>query len=318
MTGSDRRHSSRDESDSVSARPEPIKAVPLRRPGRTVSAAVVIVVLGLFLYGAATNPAYDWSTYAKYMFDERMVRAAGITLLLTFFAMVLGLALGVTLAAMRLSPNPVLRSVSWGVLWFFRGTPVYVQLVFWGLIATIYHQIDIGIPFGPTFATFDMAHFLNHTFWIAVIGLGLNEAAYMAEIVRAGITSVDEGQTEAATALGMSWSQTMAQIVMPQAMRVIIPPAGNELISMLKTTSLVTAVPYTLDLYSRARDLSIETFNPIPMLLIASTWYLAFTSILMVGQMYLERYFARGASRTMTERQLRTLAEATSTARRDR
>jgi polar amino acid transport system permease protein len=232
--------------------------------------------------------------------------------------MALGLALGVTLAGMRLSPNPVLRSVSWGVLWLFRGTPVYVQLVFWGLIATIYQQIDIGIPFGPTFASFDMGHFLNHTFWIAVVGLGLNEAAYMAEIVRAGISSVDEGQTEAATALGMSWSQEMVQIVMPQAMRVIIPPAGNELISMLKTTSLVIAVPYTLDLYSRARDLSIETFNPIPMLLIASTWYLAFTSVLMVGQAYLERYFARGASRTMTERQLQTLAEATSMTRKDR
>jgi len=317
MSGSPEQRVSSEATNSAPSRPEPIKAVPLRRPGRTISAAVVILFLGLFLYGAATNPAYEWPTYAKYLFDERIVRAAGITLLLTFFAMVLGLALGVTLAAMRLSPNPVLRSVSWGVLWFFRGTPVYVQLVFWGLIATIYHQIDFGIPFGPTFATFDMGTFLNHTFWIAVIGLGLNEAAYMAEIVRAGITSVDEGQTEAATALGMSWYQTMAEIVMPQAMRVIIPPAGNEVISMLKTTSLVVAVPYTLDLYARARDLSIETFNPIPMLLIASTWYLVFTSILMVGQNYLERYFAKGASRTLTDRQLETLADATSVARKD-
>ncbi|MEN8235869.1 MAG: amino acid ABC transporter permease [Actinomycetota bacterium] len=304
------------EADSAPAGPEPIKAVPLRRPGRTISAAAVLTFLGLFLYGAATNPAYEWPTYAEYLFDKRIINAAGITIMLTILAMALGLVLGVTLAAMRLSPNPVLRSVSWGVLWFFRGTPVYVQLVFWGLIATIYHQIDIGIPFGPTFATFDMRHFLNHTFWIAVVGLALNEAAYMAEIVRAGITSVEEGQTEAATALGMSWTQTMAQIVMPQAMRVIIPPAGNELISMLKTTSLVIAVPYTLDLYARARDLSIETFNPIPMLMIASTWYLAFTSILMVGQMHLERYFAKGASRTMTERQLKTLADAASTVKR--
>ena len=291
--------------------------MPLRRPGRTISAAAVLIFLGLFLYGAATNPAYDWSTYAEYLFDDRIVNAAGITLLLTFFAMALGLVLGVIFAAMRLSPNPVLRSVSWGVVWFFRGTPVYVQLVFWGLIATIYNQVDIGIPFGPTFATFDMRQFLNHTFWIAVIGLGLNESAYMAEIVRAGISSVDEGQTEAATALGMSWSQTMAQIVMPQAMRVIIPPAGNELISMLKTTSLVVAVPYTLDLYARARDLSIETFNPIPMLLIASTWYLAFTSILMVGQMHLERHFARGATRKMSDRQLQTLADASSIAEKN-
>ncbi|MEN8039964.1 MAG: amino acid ABC transporter permease [Actinomycetota bacterium] len=318
MSGSNQRSTSSQEADSEPAGPEPIKAVPLRRPGRTFSAAAVLLFLGLFLYGAATNPAYEWPTYAEYLFDSRIINAAGITIMLTVLAMALGLVLGVMLAAMRLSPNPVLRSVSWGVLWFFRGTPVYVQLVFWGLIATIYHQIDIGIPFGPTFATFDMRAFLDHTFWIAVIGLALNEAAYMAEIVRAGITSVDEGQTEAATALGMSWTQTMAQIVMPQAMRVIIPPAGNELISMLKTTSLVIAVPYTLDLYARARDLSIETFNPIPMLMIASTWYLAFTSILMVGQMHLERYFAKGASRVMTERQLEALAEASTMVKGDR
>jgi polar amino acid transport system permease protein len=132
----------------------------------------------------------------------------------------------------------------------------------------------------------------------------------MAEIVRAGISSVNEGQYEAAKALGMSWGQTMRQIVMPQAMRVIIPPTGNELISMLKTTSLVTAVPYSFELYSRTRDLSSETFNPIPMLLIACTWYLFFTSVLMVGQYYLERHFARGASRTLSARQLRTLADA--------
>jgi len=143
-----------------------------------------------------------------------------------------------------------------------------------------------------------------------VIGLSLNESAYMAEIVRAGITSVDEGQNEAATALGMSWLQTMLRIVLPQAMRVIIPPTGNELISMLKTTSLVTAVPYSYELYSRTRDISVETFNPVPLLLVASAWYLFFTSILMVGQFYLERYYARGASRKMSARQLRALAEA--------
>ncbi len=132
----------------------------------------------------------------------------------------------------------------------------------------------------------------------------------MAEIVRAGIQSVDEGQTEAATALGLSRSQSLRLVVLPQAMRTIIPPTGNELISMLKTTSLVTAVPYTFDLYSRTRDLAVETFNPVPMLLIASTWYLFFTSILMVGQWFLERHFAKGASRNMSDRQLQALADA--------
>ena len=315
MFGARRQHRSNlntdPENGSAAAGREPIKAVPLRRPGRIVSAAVILILLGLFIYGAATNSAYDWSTYAHYLFDRRIIHAAWITLALTFLAMVMGLILGLTFASMRLSPNPVLRSVSWGVLWIFRGTPVYVQLVFWGLIATIYRHVDIGIPFVHSFVQVDMTAVGHAVFWIAVVGLGLNEAAYMAEIIRAGVTSVDEGQTEAATALGMSWSQTMTQIVMPQAMRVIIPPAGNEVISMLKTTSLVTAVPYTLDLYSRARDLAVETFNPIPMLLIASTWYLAFTSVLMIGQSYLERYFAKGATRTMTSRQLQALAEAT-------
>ena len=166
------------------------------------------------------------------------------------------------------------------------------------------------MPFGGPALIHASANALITPFAAAILGLGLNEAAYMSEIVRAGILSVDEGQTEAAHALGMTRLQTMRRIVLPQAMRVIIPPTGNELISMLKTTSLVTAVPYSYELYSRTRDLSIETFNPIPMLIVASAWYLLFTSILMVGQFYLERYFARGASRTMSARQLQALATA--------
>ncbi len=257
---------------------------------------MVVTVLALFIYGAATNPAYDWNAYGRYLFDQRISAAAGMTVLLTVLAMVIGILLGIALAVMRLSPNRVLSTISWGVLWTFRGTPVYVQLVFWGLLSTIYKELRLGIPFGPTFAVLDANRFLSNTFWLAVVGLGLNEAAYMAEIVRAGLTSVDEGQREAATVLGLSWGRTMRRVILPQAMRVIIPPSGNELISMLKTTSLVTAVPFTLDLYARTRDLSVETFNPVPMLLIASTWYLAFTSVLMVGQFYLERHFARGSA----------------------
>jgi len=289
--------------------PELINAVPLRRPGRWIAAVVVVVLLGLFIYGAATNSAYDWHAVGQYLFDTRVEQAAMITLLLTALAMAGAIVLGIILAVMRLSPNPVLKSVAWLYVWFFRGTPIYVQLVFWGLMSTIYKRLDLGIPFVHQFAHIKTNTFFSY-FWLAVIGLALNEAAYMAEIVRAGISSVDEGQAEAATALGMSWSQTMLRIVLPQAMRVIIPPTGNELISMLKTTSLVTAVPYSYELYSRTRDLSIETFNPIPMLLVASAWYLLFTSILMVGQFYLERHFARGASRKMSARQLQALAAA--------
>jgi polar amino acid transport system permease protein len=294
---------------AVDGTPELIQAVPLRRPGRWIMAVLVVVLLGLFLYGVATNPAYDWGTFGRYLFDQRVSKAAAVTLSLTALAMFFGIVLGVVLAVMRLSPNPVLKYVSFGWLWFFRGTPIYVQLVFWGLLVVIYKQIDLGIPFVHQFAHIKTQNLLTY-YWLAVIGLALNESAYMAEIVRAGLTSVDEGQDEAARALGMSWGLTMRRIVLPQAMRVIIPPTGNELISMLKTTSLVTAVPLTTELYSRTRDLSVETFNPIPMLLVASAWYLFFTSILMVGQFYLERYFARGASRKMSVRQLQALANA--------
>lgn len=297
---------------SPRADPAPIDAVPLRHPWRWVAAVVIIVLVALFLYGAATNEAYGWDTYVKYLFDRRISEAAWNTLQLTIFSMVLALVLGVMLAVMRLSPNPVFKSVAWVYLWIFRGTPVYVQLVFWGLFPTLYQNIRIGVPFGPSFFEMNLQG-LQISFTLAIIGLGLNEAAYMAEIIRAGITSVPEGQSEASTALGMSWAMTMRRTVLPQAMRVIIPPTGNEIISMLKTTSLVTAVPYSLELYGRARDIAGVIFQPIPLLLVAATWYLAITSVLMVGQYYLERYFSRGASRKLTTKQLEALAKAQTT-----
>lgn len=281
----------------------------MRHPWRWLTAVVIIAVVALFLYGAATNAAYGWSTYRKYLFDERISSAAWNTLQLTIWAMVLGVFLGVILSVMRLSPNPVFKSVAWVYLWIFRGTPVYVQLVFWGLFPTLYQNMQFGVPFGPTFFHINLEG-LSISFILAAVGLGLNEAAYMAEIIRAGINSVPEGQFEASTALGMSWWMTMRRTVLPQAMRVIIPPTGNEVISMLKTTSLVTAVPYSLELYGRARDISGVIFQPIPLLLVAATWYLAITSVLMVGQYYLERYFSRGISRKLTSRQLEKLAAA--------
>lgn len=270
-----------------------IRAVKLKHPWRTVTAVVIIIFTVLFIIDASQRTAYDWPSVGKYIFDRRVSEAALNTVQLTIYSMVIAVTLGIIVAIMRLSPNPVFKSVAWFYLWIFRGTPVYVQLVFWGLLAIIYQSIDIGIPFMQPWASFQTTAALN-TFTLAVIGLALNEAAYMAEIVRAGLLAVDKGQEEAATALGMTWFQTMQRIVIPQSMRVIIPPTGNEVISMLKTTSLVTAVPYSFDLYTRTRDISAETFNPIPMLLVASIWYLFFTSILMVGQYFLEKRFARG------------------------
>jgi polar amino acid transport system permease protein len=280
--------------DSEPNESEPIRAIKLRHPWRTVFAVVVILAAAVFIVDAAMRPAFDWPSVGKYLFDRRITAAALVTLELTVLSMIIAIVLGVILAIMRLSPNPVLKSVAWFYVWLFRGTPVYVQLVFWGLIALIYQSIEIGIPFTDVqWASFATQAVLN-TFWLSVIGLGLNEAAYMSEIVRAGLLSVDPGQDEAATALGMSWGQSMRRVILPQAMRVIIPPTGNEVISMLKTTSLVTAVPFSFDLYNRSRDISAETFNPVPMLIVASLWYLFFTSILMVGQYFLEKRFARG------------------------
>ena len=295
---------------SPSTSPAAIDAGPLRHPWRWVAAVVIVILVALFLYGMATNPAYRWNIFAEYLFNERILFGVWNTLQLTIYSMVLAIALGVVLAVMRLSPNPVFRSVSWVFLWIFRGTPIYVQLAFWGLIPTIYANIQLGVPFGPSFFHLNLQA-LSIPFILAMLGLALNEAAYMAEIIRAGISSVPEGQSEASTALGMSWGMTMRRTVLPQAMRVIIPPTGNEVISMLKTTSLVTAVPYTLDLYSIAtREIAAREFEPVPLLLVAAAWYLAVTSVLMVGQYYLARHYSRGISRTLTRKQLEALAKA--------
>lgn len=298
-----------DDSPPSAANPVAIAAVPLRHPWRWVAAIVILILAVLFVYGAATNEAYGWGTFGKYILDERIVSGVWVTIQLTILSMVLAIVMAVILAVMRLSPNPVFNAVSWTYLWIFRGTPVFVQLVFWGLIPTIYKNIQLGIPFGPTFFHLNIQN-LSMYFVLAIIGLGFNEAAYLAEIIRAGISSVPEGQTEASTALGMSWLMTMRRTVLPQAMRVIIPPTGNEFIGQLKTTSLAVAVPFTLDLFGRQRDIAGVIFQPIPLLLVAAAWYLLITSILMVGQFYLERYFSRGVSRKLTAKQLDALAEA--------
>ena len=270
-----------------------IRATALRHPWRNLISVSLLVSLGAFLYDASHREIYDWPTYKQYLFNDRVLSGVVVTLELTAYAMVIAILLGIVLAVMRQSPNPVLKSLAWSFIWFFRGTPVYVQLVFWGLLSTVYPSITFGIPHVGDIATIPSINNLS-LFVLAVIGLALNEAAYMAEIVRAGLLSVDRGQEEAAKALGMGWGLSMRRIIIPQAMRIIIPPTGNEVISMLKTTSLVTAIPLTIDLYMATRDISANTYKPVPLLLVASTWYLVFTSVLMVLQYFLEKRFARG------------------------
>ena len=269
---------------------------------------MVLVLATLFVISAVNNENYGWDVYRQYLFDTRIATAALHTLALTVLSMLIGVILGAILAIMRMSPNPVLRAVAWVYLWIFRGTPVYVQLVFWGLMGSLYQTLNLG------FTEVDLQGLLSNMFLLAVIGLALNEAAYMAEIVRTGIQAVPVGQLEASQALGMSWWLTMRRTVLPQAMKIIIPPTGNEVISMLKTTSLVVAVPYSLELYGRSMDIANALFDPVPMLLVAATWYLAVTSVLMVGQHYLEKYYDRGVTRELTPRQLAALTDAEGTA----
>ena len=279
-----------------------IEAVPLRHYKRWAVALLLVLALAGIVVDAASRPAYEWAAYKKYLFDGRVITASFVTLELTILSMFFAILLGVALGVMRRTDNPIFKYVSWLFIWIFRGTPVYVQLVFWGLFSTIYKQIFIGIPWihiGDFHFGFHLELSQSASlFWIAVLGLTLNESAYMAEIVRGGLLAVDSGQEEAAKSIGMSSWQTMRYIVIPQAMRVIIPPTGNEVISMLKTTSLVTAVPLVTDLYARTSDISNETYNPIPLLLVACTWYLAYTTVLMIAQYFLEKRFGRGFNRS--------------------
>jgi polar amino acid transport system permease protein len=260
-----------------------------------VAAAIVLVLAASIIRSVATNPRFEWHVVGSYLFDERILEGLRVTLELTVIAMAIGIVLGVVLAVMRLSPNPLVGGASWLYIWFFRGTPVLVQLLFWYNIAALYPKIGLGIPFGPSFVHPD-ANTLVKPFTAAILGLGLNEGAYMAEIVRAGIISVEEGQSDAARSLGMTRLQTMRRIVLPQAMRVIIPPTGNETISMLKTTSLVSVIAVADLLYAATNIYSVN-FKTIQLLIVASIWYLVCTSILYVGQYYLERFYGRGALR---------------------
>ncbi len=243
----------------------------------------------------ATNKRFGWSVVRHYMTDSTILHGLLLTLELTASAMAIGIGGGVVLAIMRLSPNRLVSGLAWIYIWFFRGTPVLVQIIFWFYISALFPTVAFGLPFGgPQLFHLNLTTLIS-AFVAGMLALGLNEAAYFSEIVRAGIISVDEGQTEAAQALGMTRMLTMRRIVLPQAMRVIIPPAGNETISMLKTSSLVAFIALADLLYS-ATIIYARTYQTIQLLLVASIWYLVVTTVLSIGQYYVERHYARGTA----------------------
>ena len=305
------------------ARPEPIKAVPVRHPGRWAGVAVIAVLVAMFVHMLVTNSAFQWSFMVDEMFRPPIIEGLRGTILLLITSMVIGIGLGIVIAIMRLSPNPVLRGVAWVYTWFFRAVPRLVLAILFGNLGILWSRLEFGLPFdrqiGALFGLHDFeARLFGFSavdiltgFVAGMLALGLSEAAYMAEIVRAGIQSVDEGQTEAAQALGMSRAQILRRIVLPQAMRVIIPPTGNETIAMLKDTSLVAFVPVSMELFFQLKAVGSRTFQPFPMYVAATLWYLLLTSVLLVGQYYLERHYSKGVGRSGRARQrLRGLAAA--------
>ncbi|MEU7637531.1 MULTISPECIES: amino acid ABC transporter permease [unclassified Streptomyces] len=260
------------------------RIVPRRRFGQWTAAAVLLVLLVLALTSVVRNRAFQWDVVADYFLTSAVLRGLGLTLWLTAVVMVLGFALGTGLAVLRLSGNPVLRGIGRGYVWLFRSMPILVQLLFWFNIGALY-PVVLGVK---------TVNLLSPVA-VAVIGLTLHEAAYAAEVVRGGILSVGKGQLEAAQALGLGAGRRLRRIVLPQAMRSIVPPAGNMLIGTLKGTSIVSVIAVQDLLYS-VQLVYHRTYQVIPLLLVATLWYVLVTSVLGVGQHYIERHYARGTA----------------------
>jgi len=284
--------------------PAQIKAIPVRHPWRWVLVAIIVLLLGMFAHMLITNAAFSWRFMADNALSTPVLNGVRNTLFLTVVAMVIGVVLGIVLAVMRMSGNPVLSAVAWAYVWFFRAVPRVVLLVLFGNIGILYQRIELGVPF-DFWLERHLGFDANLRIWgvdsnviftavvAAIIGLALSEGAYMAEIVRAGMLSVAGGQSEAAAALGMSRGKALRRIVLPQAMRVIVPPTGNETIAMLKDTALVAYVPF-YELFFQLSNVGNRTFHPFPMLVAACLWYLAMSSVLMAVQFLIERHYGRG------------------------
>ncbi|WP_293780287.1 amino acid ABC transporter permease [uncultured Aeromicrobium sp.] len=274
-----------------------METVPLRHPGRLVAAALILFIVVAGVHSAWTNENFEWGEVGNYLFHPQIMAGLRRTIILTVVSMAIGIVLGVALATARMSSNPVLAAVAGAYLWFFRGTPLLVQLIFWYNLSALYPRIGLAVPFGgPEIAMADTNAILS-VWFVAILGLSLNEGAYMAEIIRGGLLSVPRHQTEAAQALGMGRWLTFRRIVLPQALRIIVPPTGNQVIGMLKTSALVSIIALPDLLYS-AQLIYSQNFKTIPLLIVVSLWYLALTTLLSYGQQQLERRFGRGVSVT--------------------
>ncbi len=266
-----------------------LRVVPLRHPWTWLASVAVVAIAAAMLFSVATNPAFEWPVVGEYMLNGQILLGLARTLELTVIAMAIGLVLGTVLAVMRLSANRLLSTLSWVYTWFFRSVPALVQLIFWYNFGALYPVIVLRVPFGPVLFSATANQLITPMF-AALAGLGLAQAAYTAEVVRAGIVAVPPGQVRAAKALGMRPVTIFRRIVFPQAMRVIIPPVGNEVISMVKNTSLVSVIALAELLYT-AQLIYARTYETIPLLIVASLWYLAVVSVLSAGQHVLERRY---------------------------
>ncbi|GAA4987759.1 amino acid ABC transporter permease [Kitasatospora paranensis] len=273
-----------------------LPVVPARHPWRWAAGAAAFVLVAQFVHGLATNPGWDWPTFRAFVATDSILKAVGITLQLTLYATVLGFLIGAAVAALRLSRSPILQTIAWVYIWAFRSIPLIVQLVFWFNLSYLYRRLGIGVPFGPVLVDIDTVHALG-ALGAAVIGLALHQGAYAAEIIRAGVLSVDGGQLEAAAALGIPRLRQARRIVLPQAMRGILPNAANEIISLFKSTSVVYVMAIG-ELFYQVQVVYGRTGRVVPLLMVATAWYVLLTTLLSVGQFYVERHFARGAERT--------------------
>lgn len=272
-----------------------LRVVPLRHPLRRVAAVVLLVIVGGVLWSLAKNPNVGWSTVGHYLFDGLIVHGVVVTLYLTAIAMTIGVVGGTILATMRTSDNRVVSSVAAAYVWFFRGTPILIQIIFWGYFGAIYRTVSIGIPFTHVTWFSASSSSLITPMMAAILSLGMNEIAYSSEIIRGGIAGIPKGQTEAAYSLGLPPTATTRLIVLPQAMRSILPAMGNEVLTMLKETSLVSVIAGQ-DLMTTVEQIYSQNYQVIPLLVVASLWYLLLTTVLAIPQRQLERHFGRGVT----------------------